>query len=1504
MSSTTSMKRKTNLSLNETPGTRGLSPFAQAVRRLLDDTAYFTRPEWARFLGVSPPALSQWVNDKTLPRADLLRVILDVLRSSADIPPEPLAEFDRIASRPAQEVSPLGRRMLPTVNEYLNRSTFVRLGNELRKLLPEQQQRVLAEGSWESGTEGENVAPLEMYGVEDFRDWLTAGYKDLARPDTRARAFAPLHLLVGHGDITNELNSVYDVLSGGAQILFRRGLADAIAVLPTEANAVPVLRALLHLAGRIKALEVLPKLTPQVGAAGFFGMPDRDEGRELFALALDVVVGMTPAFGTADTLRNFMGSVFFRPGYAPLALVALCRAEPERFTQHVSLLRGYFANLHTDHGVGNAAITARRVAQYVPLNVMASSLKALELAVVIPDNDRWLVDALFVGEESPLEINIEQGIISRRGGEGREPVQFPEGTEEAREFRSQLQDLIFENALERLPEDLRKPNEVPTVVRLTEQNYGPPPSKSVKRMSERLSKEKDVWFARELPWDLEITRAERELRRDEIRRNEIDPLRTRLVEVLRDIPQIWDTCQEEIAEFVPVSDISRVFRDWRKEYGLQALASDLGNCRSYKTLRRYNHPLLEIEKLAARIEEPRLDPEAIEQVVWSLLNGCGKPGAERITQRLTEGLQPAFPELAEFLQDYAGKHSRELSFSARCLFYRAAEHLVANVPKGRTPNRHFQVQDLAWRAVLLDKARQLDQAAGLAAQALDLAASMLPGPNGFMWWTRLGDANRIVARASGRIDDPGWGQCIDAYDAALNDAHEGRYPMVYLRQAEALADRLTLFGGNPSVDAAKEMCVIAGRGCDLAKKAGRYASDAPTVPLFMEARHRAFLASALSIAMPAEAAVAEEEVETTVETILGLSPNHTGAIWLAWRLYDEKGDEDRAIRWLDGQVERLRETHDLNNRNVLNYLEFHAARYMLDLGRQDEARQRFQTMVTKTQPNNPEARRELSRIGLDPSQEHLAQQLYREARSLPPGSQERRDRATETLERNQPLVDADPDMKDAVPWTRHARSLLLIDEIDKALPVLEKLRAKYPHDPYVWFHLGEGLYRKGVVYETGDQSNQAREKYEEATTAFEKAWVIEKRVDTADRLAACWTRRKNVGEAKRVLSEAEKLDPEDGRTKFSLGWAHYRAGELDQALRYWLAALQCFGEAESLSEREETLARQAANAVVRFAEKPMATKVPLNHLGSSALRTLISAARSAGWNCSKIVESMGDGLDSLPPHARGRVPHALRAHLLYLQLAEGNEAAYQWHKRWFEKLAEVDDPKLFFEYAAGGKDAFRRAVLWCLAKNCSEGSYRVPNMPDVVLDEERWGDFLRVASTWGPREDYYQQAYSAWPTGRVSRDELWDVVRQLSAKLFQAALNEVGLDLTRLNPANSLEGANNLPIEPEILPANELYPEAPDSLLVQTDEYSSCILLSSSLSVVRQHAVSEVKKHWDIIPGKVLRLSVYDGAGVPETEVKSLKFLASRSGSEVTINEQRGLDLTWRIWPQDAALLS
>lgn len=269
------------------------------------------------------------------------------------------------------------------------------------------------------------VAALEIWDIKRFCSWLTAGYKDLAHLDTHTRAFEPLHLLVGHGDVTNELKSIYDALSDRAQMLFRNGLANAIAALPAEADFVPVFRALLHLAGRIKALEALPIIL-HIGS-DFFGMPDRNEGRELFALAIDIVAGMAPASGTSDALRSLTDSAFFRPEYAPLVLIALCRSEPNRLVDHLALLRNYFAALHAIKGAGNAAMTARRVVHYVSLNQLASSLKAFELADV-SKNDQWLVKALFFGDGAPLEIHSKHGatFISRRDAEVGEVASFPD----------------------------------------------------------------------------------------------------------------------------------------------------------------------------------------------------------------------------------------------------------------------------------------------------------------------------------------------------------------------------------------------------------------------------------------------------------------------------------------------------------------------------------------------------------------------------------------------------------------------------------------------------------------------------------------------------------------------------------------------------------------------------------------------------------------------------------------------------------------------------------------------------------------------------------------------------------------------------------------------------------------------------------------------------------------------------------------------------------------------
>jgi hypothetical protein len=95
------------------------SPFAAALVRLLDDTRLMTRQQWAELLDVSPAAISQWVNDKTIPRPEVLRMIIDALEENSDLSHRVLGEFKEISRRPSEEISPNGDRMSPSIGHYI-----------------------------------------------------------------------------------------------------------------------------------------------------------------------------------------------------------------------------------------------------------------------------------------------------------------------------------------------------------------------------------------------------------------------------------------------------------------------------------------------------------------------------------------------------------------------------------------------------------------------------------------------------------------------------------------------------------------------------------------------------------------------------------------------------------------------------------------------------------------------------------------------------------------------------------------------------------------------------------------------------------------------------------------------------------------------------------------------------------------------------------------------------------------------------------------------------------------------------------------------------------------------------------------------------------------------------------------------------------------------------------------------------------------------------------------
>jgi hypothetical protein len=119
------------------------SPFAVALARLLDETYLLTRQQWAELLDVTPAAISQWVNDKTIPRPEVLRMLIDAIEESSAPPAQILTEFRAISRRPATEVSPHGERLGTSVGHYIVKPLLDGFLRNMYGLDSDAQERVL-----------------------------------------------------------------------------------------------------------------------------------------------------------------------------------------------------------------------------------------------------------------------------------------------------------------------------------------------------------------------------------------------------------------------------------------------------------------------------------------------------------------------------------------------------------------------------------------------------------------------------------------------------------------------------------------------------------------------------------------------------------------------------------------------------------------------------------------------------------------------------------------------------------------------------------------------------------------------------------------------------------------------------------------------------------------------------------------------------------------------------------------------------------------------------------------------------------------------------------------------------------------------------------------------------------------------------------------------------------------------------------------------------------------
>jgi hypothetical protein len=270
-----------------------------------------------------------------------------------------------------------------------------------------------------------DIAKLEKYDASKFALWFRRGFTTIEAIDNKRRltAFEPLNYFVrSQDDLTGQLKEIYDTLSPLVQDEFRIGIAKAIADLPRESKSFPILRELLYLAGRIPATETVSHLIRRVGN-GFFGMPADEGGAGLFALTLNIVAGMD-FHDAAFSVQRLAASKYFHYKYAPITFIALCRAEPDKFPEHLALLRSSFSRLHKEIGVKDAYFTAHRFAHYVDMTLIRENMRKTMFDPSDSqsfDSDNWLWDASFLDGKlpSPLILNMHYKPIEENGNRTR-----------------------------------------------------------------------------------------------------------------------------------------------------------------------------------------------------------------------------------------------------------------------------------------------------------------------------------------------------------------------------------------------------------------------------------------------------------------------------------------------------------------------------------------------------------------------------------------------------------------------------------------------------------------------------------------------------------------------------------------------------------------------------------------------------------------------------------------------------------------------------------------------------------------------------------------------------------------------------------------------------------------------------------------------------------------------------------------------------------------------------
>ena len=177
--------------------------------------------------------------------------------------------------------------------------------------------------------------------TKEITSWLRTGLEEYFFEEKGAWAFVPeAEIIASSPDLIFGLKNVYEAMPVRQQEAFRQATADLLESLPHSDEYIIILERLISLIKLLPAPEALDAISKRLGHS-FFGKSQDDTSNSLFAHALMAVAEMAdkaPKGDATKCLLKLITSSNFDSAYSGIALIALCKAEPDDLVEHLGLL--------------------------------------------------------------------------------------------------------------------------------------------------------------------------------------------------------------------------------------------------------------------------------------------------------------------------------------------------------------------------------------------------------------------------------------------------------------------------------------------------------------------------------------------------------------------------------------------------------------------------------------------------------------------------------------------------------------------------------------------------------------------------------------------------------------------------------------------------------------------------------------------------------------------------------------------------------------------------------------------------------------------------------------------------------------------------------------------------------------------------------------------------------------------------------------------------------------